>query len=322
MTQLKVSKEQEKAVKSMGFLRNKGTDNFSGRVITVNGVINAAQQKCIGEAAELFGSGNLCFTSRLTIEVQGIPYEKIPEFRSYIAKENLITGGTGTRVRPVVSCKGTTCQYGLIDTFELSEKIHNKFFVGYGDLNLPHKFKIAVGGCPNSCVKPDLNDVGIVGQRKPIVDESLCRGCKKCIIKMNCPIDAPEVIDGVVKINQDICNRCGRCINNCVFKSITKYENGYKVYVGGRWGKQVSRGKLIDHFFKTEEEVLEMIEKIMLYYTANGLKKERLSQMIDRIGFEKVQSDLLTGDILLRRDEIVAANTSPREAEFIEMLAN
>ena len=32
---------------------------------------------------------------------------------------------------------------------------------------LPHKFKIAVGGCPNNCVKPDLNDLGIVGQRVP-----------------------------------------------------------------------------------------------------------------------------------------------------------
>ena len=32
---------------------------------------------------------------------------------------------------------------------------------------LPHKFKIAVGGCPNNCVKPDLNDLGIIGQRVP-----------------------------------------------------------------------------------------------------------------------------------------------------------
>ena len=30
-----------------------------------------------------------------------------------------------------------------------------------------HKFKIAVGGCPNNCVKPDLNDLGIIGQMVP-----------------------------------------------------------------------------------------------------------------------------------------------------------
>ena len=33
------------------------------------------------------------------------------------------------------------------------------------DVKLPHKFKIAVGGCPNNCVKPDLNDLGVIGQR-------------------------------------------------------------------------------------------------------------------------------------------------------------
>jgi dissimilatory sulfite reductase (desulfoviridin) alpha/beta subunit len=31
-------------------------------------------------------------------------------------------------------------------------------------VTLPHKFKIGVGGCPNSCVKPSLNDVGIEGR--------------------------------------------------------------------------------------------------------------------------------------------------------------
>ena len=34
---LKVTPEQEKKVKALGFLRNRGTDNFSGRIITVNG---------------------------------------------------------------------------------------------------------------------------------------------------------------------------------------------------------------------------------------------------------------------------------------------
>ncbi|MFR4430429.1 MAG: hypothetical protein ACLT4D_14210 [Blautia faecis] len=77
--------------------------------------------------------------------------------------------GTGSKVRPVVSCKGTTCQYGLIDTFGLSEEIHERFYHGYSAVKLPHKFKIAVGGCPNNCVKPDLNDLGIIGQRVPMV---------------------------------------------------------------------------------------------------------------------------------------------------------
>ena len=67
MPTLKVTPEQEKAVKALGFLRNRGTDNFNGRIITVNGKITAAQQRCVAEAAEKFGNGNVLFTSRLTI---------------------------------------------------------------------------------------------------------------------------------------------------------------------------------------------------------------------------------------------------------------
>ena len=145
MATLTVSAEDEKRVKGLGFLSNKGTDNFSARIITVNGKITAAQQRCIAEAAEKFGNGNITFTTRLTVEVQGIPYEKIDEFREYIAKEGLSTGGTGSLVRPVVSCKGTTCQYGLLDSFGLSEEIHHRFYEGYRKVKLPHKFKIAVG---------------------------------------------------------------------------------------------------------------------------------------------------------------------------------
>ena len=47
MAPLTISAADEKRVKALGFLSNKGTDNFSGRIITVNGKITAAQQKCL-----------------------------------------------------------------------------------------------------------------------------------------------------------------------------------------------------------------------------------------------------------------------------------
>ena len=163
MAALTISKEEEQRLKGLGFLNNKGTDNFSARVITVNGKVTVAQHRCLADAAEKFGNGNLTFTTRLTVEVQGIPYENIEAFREFIAKEGLTTGGTGPKVRPIVSCKGTTCQYGLLDSFGISEEIHHRFYVAYHDIKLPHKLKIAVGGCPNNCVKPNLNDLGIIG---------------------------------------------------------------------------------------------------------------------------------------------------------------
>ena len=165
MATLTISPAEEKRVKGMGFLSNKGTDNFSARIITVNGKVTAEQLQVITEAAQKFGNGIVTFTTRLTVEVQGVPFDKIEEFQAYIAKAGLVTGGTGSKVRPVVSCKGTTCQYGLLDSFGISEEIHHRFYEGYREVKLPHKFKIAVGGCPNNCVKPDLNDIGIVEDR-------------------------------------------------------------------------------------------------------------------------------------------------------------
>ena len=116
----------------------------------------------------------------MTIEIPGVPFDKIEELRAFVAEYGLETGGTGSKVRPVVACKGTTCQYGLLDSFDLSRKIHDRFYKGYESVKLPHKFKIAVGGCPNNCVKPNLNDLGVVGQRIPGFQADICRGCKVC----------------------------------------------------------------------------------------------------------------------------------------------
>lgn len=307
MAPLTISAADEKRVKALGFLSNKGSDNFSGRIITVNGKITAAQQKCIGEAAEKFGNGMVTFTTRLTIEVQGIPYDKIEDFRAYIAKEGLVTGGTGALVRPVVACKGTTCRYGLLDSFGLSEEIHKRFYEGYHTVKLPHKFKIAVGGCPNNCVKPDLNDLGIIGQRIPEFDKSRCKGCRKCSIEAACPAGAAKVADGVLGIRQDICSNCGRCAGKCHFDAMGDGTYGYKIYIGGRWGKKMARGRALGKIFTSKEEALDVIEKAILLFREQGQAGERFAETIERIGFENVEEQLLANGLLDRKQEILGA---------------
>lgn len=293
MAALTISAEEEKRVKGLGFLSNRGTDNFSGRIITVNGKITAAQAKCISEAAEKYGNGTVTMTTRMTLEIPGIPFEEIENFRTFIAREGLMTGGTGAKVRPVVSCKGTTCQYGLLDSFAISQEIHDRFYVGYRDVVLPHKFKIAVGGCPNNCVKPDLNDVGIIGQLTPVYERELCKGCKKCAIEKVCPVGAAKVVDGVMKIDSAVCLNCGRCVGKCTFKAIKTGVPGYKVYIGGRWGKRISIGKPLSKVFTSKEEALDVIEKIILLYRDQGTPGERFASTVERIGFEAVDAELL-----------------------------
>ena len=307
MATLTVSAADEKRVKALGFLSNKGTDNFSGRIITVNGKITAEQHKKIAEAAEKFGNGNITFTTRLTIEVQGIPYEKIEDFRAFLREAGLETGGTGSLVRPVVACKGTTCQYGLLDSFGLSEEIHRRFYEGYHTVRLPHKFKIAVGGCPNNCVKPDLNDLGIIGQYIPKFDEDECNGCKKCGVVQACPMGAAKLEDGVLAIDKDICNNCGRCVGTCHFDALSEGTYGYKIYIGGRWGKKVAQGRALSKIFTDKEEALSVIEKAILLFREQGQTGERFAKTIERLGFENVEKQLLGNGLLERRQAILDA---------------
>ena len=308
MATLTVSAADEKRVKAMGFLSNKGTDNFSGRIITVNGKITAAQQRCIAEAAEKFGNGAVTFTTRLTIEVQGIPYDQIEAFQAYIAREGLTTGGTGSLVRPVVACKGTTCQYGLLDSFAISEEIHRRFYEGYHGVKLPHKFKLAVGGCPNNCVKPDLNDLGIIGQRIPGLDPDECNGCKKCGVVQICPMGAAKLADGVLEIDKDVCNNCGRCISSCHFDALDEGTYGYKIYIGGRWGKKIAQGRALGKIFTDKEEALAVIEKAILLFREQGKTGERFARTIERLGFENVERQLLGNELLERRQQILDAD--------------
>ena len=75
--------------RALGFLHNKGTDCFNGRIITRNGKITAAESAKIAEAAEKYGDGHVALTTRLTIEVTGIPYENIEPFRECVAEAGL-----------------------------------------------------------------------------------------------------------------------------------------------------------------------------------------------------------------------------------------
>ena len=294
MEEKKLSPEDIKRVKGLGFLQDKRyPDVFNARVITRNGRITTDEHRAIAEAADRFGSGQVAMTTRLTMEIQGVRYENIQPLMDFLSAYGLTTGGTGALVRPVVSCKGTTCQYGLIDTYALSEKIHQRFYVGYHNMPLPHKFKIAVGGCPNNCVKPDLNDLGVVGQRVPVPDIEKCRGCKKCQIEKNCPIHAAKLENGKISIDPDACNHCGRCKGKCPFGAVEEYREGYKILIGGRWGKKTACGRPLPRLFTTEEEVMTVIDRAILLFREEGIAGERFADTVARLGFDYVSGKLL-----------------------------
>ena len=84
-------------------------------------------------------------------------------------------------------------------------------------------------------------------------------------------------------------------------------QTGYKIYIGGRWGKKIAHGQALEKIFTTEDEVLDVVEKAILLFREQGITGERFSDTVERLGFENVQSQLLSNDLLLRKDDIIGA---------------
>lgn len=127
--------EEIKALKGHGWLLNKGADTFSARIVMEIGKVSAEQMQAVA-AAHQHGIGTVTLTVRQPFEVPGVPAESIEAFEGGMQAE--------------------------------------RFYVGWHGVTLPGRFKIGVGGCPNNCVKPNLNDAGIVGAVLP----SGTRGCR------------------------------------------------------------------------------------------------------------------------------------------------
>ena len=179
-------------------------------------------------------------------------------------------------------------------------------------MTLPHKFKISVGGCPNSCMKPSLNDFGIEAHKIPVYDIEKCRGCTKCQIVDRCPMKAAALKDGKLAVDCDLCNQCGVCIEKCPFGVTPSVEKSvFAVYVGGTWGKHARMGTRLSRYYE-EWELEDLLAKTILWFRENGYAKERLGAAIDRIGVEKLEEALAGDDLLRRKAEILAAPLKER----------
>lgn len=305
----KVSAQEKAALKGEGFLPQRDGEHYAVRVVTGDGTLTADKARVLAQIAETYGRGYQSYTTRLTVEIPWIRHADIPRVKAALREAGLAAGGTGPRVRPVVACKGTVCVFGLYDTQRLARLVHERFYEGYYDVKLPHKFKIGLGGCPNNCIKPDLNDFGVVGQRAPLCDADKCRGCRKCAPAEACRVGAAQQgPDGKLRVDPAKCNNCGQCVGICPFGAVEAGQSGYRVFVGGKWGKAARRGQPLPKIYD-EAQTLRLLETAILYYRENGRPGERFGDMIDRLGFETVAAALESGEALARKAAILRAET-------------
>jgi len=152
-------------LKKRGFLRQRQDGFFVLRTkMPSSGSYTEASLKELADIAKRYARGIVHATVRQGLEIPFVKYEDIPKVESAIADAGIEAGTSGPRLRATTVCPGNNwCKQGLVDTFYLAGRIERELGIKCG-MDLPHKFKIAISGCPNGCTRPQYAEIGIHGQ--------------------------------------------------------------------------------------------------------------------------------------------------------------
>jgi NAD(P)H-nitrite reductase large subunit len=121
---------------------------------------------------------------------------------------------------------------------------------------------------------------------------TFCRVGKQDSLKLGMELDSiyhGMDLPGKMKMGVSGCQL--QCAENCI-KDISLYGTkvGWTVQIGGNGS---TRPRLADVLVEDvpDSDALSIVDKIVNYYKENA-KKERMGKMVDRIGLEKIKSDL------------------------------
>ena len=265
-------------LKKSGYIFQRDAEHFIVRLRIPGGAITSEQISALGRIADEWGRGQLHLTTRQGIEIPWIKFEALGKVTKALEQVGTPPGSCGPRVRNISACPGLPrCSQANIDSQALAKDIDRRFF----DVDLPTKLKIAISGCPNSCTKPQVNDIGIKGVIRPRIISKGCDGCGDC--SWACKEGAIKMVDGVAQIEYKKCVYCGDCVRICP-KGVNVVDlEGYTIYVGGNVGRHPRLAiKLID--FADEETIHKVIENSIKLFEEEGEPRERFGHLIERIG--------------------------------------
>ena len=124
------------------------------------GVTTPDELRAIADAAEKYDAKMVKVTGGQRIDLFGIKKEDLPAIWADLNKAGMVSGHAyGKSLRTVKTCVGSEwCRFGTQDSTGLGIQIEEMTWGSW----TPHKFKIAVSGCPRNCAEATIKDFGVV----------------------------------------------------------------------------------------------------------------------------------------------------------------
>ncbi|WP_118132847.1 nitrite reductase large subunit NirB [Oceanicella sp. SM1341] len=124
------------------------------------GITNAAELRAIADVAEKFAIPTVKVTGGQRIDLLGVRKEDLPAVWADLNAAGMVSGHAYAKgLRTVKTCVGTEhCRFGTQDSTGLGIKLEKALWGAWS----PHKFKLAVSGCPRNCAEATCKDFGVV----------------------------------------------------------------------------------------------------------------------------------------------------------------
>jgi nitrite reductase (NADH) large subunit len=124
------------------------------------GLTSPRELRAIADVVEKFNAPMVKVTGGQRLDIFGIRKEDLPAVWADLNAAGMVSGHAyGKALRTVKTCVGSEwCRFGTQDSTGLGVQIEKMTWGSW----MPHKFKIAVSGCPRNCAEATIKDFGVV----------------------------------------------------------------------------------------------------------------------------------------------------------------
>ena len=124
------------------------------------GLTNPRELRAIADVVEKFNAPMVKVTGGQRLDIFGIKKEDLPAVWADLNAAGMVSGHAyGKSLRTVKTCVGSEwCRFGTQDSTGLGVRLERMTWGSW----MPHKFKIAVSGCPRNCAEATIKDFGVV----------------------------------------------------------------------------------------------------------------------------------------------------------------